>query len=66
MSLDDIKQHPDYDKHRELLVEKAKVKKNDENIWEGSDSYSCFIRWLTIAVQDTGGWIVEYDIFRWG
>jgi len=66
LSLEDAKQHPDYDKYRELFVEKAKVKKNDENIWEGSDSYFCFIRWLAMAVQDTGGWMVEYDIFPMG
>ena len=59
LTLEDAKQHPDYEKYKEAI---SSVK----NLYEGGYDFMCFMRWLAMAARGTGGWMSDNDVFPMG
>eukprot|EP00521_Asterionellopsis_glacialis_P009514 CAMPEP_0195286960 /NCGR_PEP_ID=MMETSP0707-20130614/4217_1 /TAXON_ID=33640 /ORGANISM="Asterionellopsis glacialis, Strain CCMP134" /LENGTH=561 /DNA_ID=CAMNT_0040346665 /DNA_START=186 /DNA_END=1868 /DNA_ORIENTATION=- len=59
LSLEDAKNHPDYEKYAVSIS-------NTDNAHEGSYDFMCFVRWLAMASHGKGGFMSDYDTFPLG
>jgi len=59
LTLEDAKQHPDYEKYSKAITKVS-------NLFSGGYDFMCFMRWLAMAAQGTGGWMSDNDVFPMG
>jgi len=59
LTMDDARKHPDFEMYTRGILE-------DEEVWENSYNYMCFVRWLAMDANGEGGFITDYDTYPMG